>query len=277
MRMIEFEHAMRDPNPAGQLLLRRMARALALTGPLPAVPSLVQWRVSFEAGEGNEWREAPSIRKDDFLRRARPVSSEIQSALRKWAPYLWFSRAENWSDGPRMLPMVLYSVMPTYRAKSKLQYSHELLDREEFESALAVAERRLRSWAAGWFLQVRARGDEEAATRFQRARSGNPAAALLRTGSDFERMFGRERAIIELFIQTLERRENPLESEELQSTLAGLLERFFAGADFRALAPVILAAAESGLTGRAATYQLSVEPLTDREEERLKQEWPRAA
>ena len=275
---IEFEHRSEDVNPAGNILLRRLAQPLGnVEKRLPTAPTLVEWRLRAAAVNPEAWQRTPRIQQAEFLGVARNVSLEVQATLRTWASYVWFSRAEGWSDASLLAPMIFLAAMPLYRARSKAQYSYELLDREGLQAALETAVTRLQPWARAWFHQVRERAGAAAAHRFQWPRMAKLSQKLLRAGSDFEKLLDRERRIIECFVGMLERKEAPGHgADELENLLLDL----YGGADFRELRPVLVAAAARAVEGRPALWsgqQLVLTPLTNLDAPRQQESGRRAA
>lgn len=267
---MNFEFQTFDPNPASNLMLKRLARATTKVIPLINGPALVRWRMVATEPDTmvKAWSRSPEGHTKQFLRAGRRASREIQLSLRLWLPYVWFSRADCWDDTTLATQMLFYAASPVYTAASKMQFTYELLDWAALRRMHERSRDQLRIWSNAWFVQVSERADPAVARFFHSIRRDEWERTFARRHDEFDRLLERERAVIERFLGALESRRPPVEMPGFAESVSTPLGRLFAGADFRELLPVLCAAAnravDEGSTGWSA-IQLTGEYLTNTE------------
>lgn len=277
MPVLEFNHQAYDPNPAGNLFLRRLTRSMQVPLALTNRPSTIQWRCASPASSDKGWRHAPRIRQVAFLPVGRRVSNEIQRTLRGWLPYLWFTNPDHWPETGLALQMLFYAAMPIYQAQSKTQFTHELLDRDALAKVREQTLERLESWSADWAEYLSGRTAGETLRRLQPIRFADSMPTLRYRRDEVEKRLHQERCIIELFIAALEQRQTPA---EVETKLDKILRRHACHGDGDFLKPLILAAADHAVNETPSLWpDLSIEfrPLTNLGDGRRTQEWPIAA
>lgn len=267
-RTTNFEFQTYDPNPASNLMLKRLARATTKVIPLINGPAQVRWRMVAAEPEAvvSAWANSPEAHTKPFLRAGRRVSREIQQALRLWLPYVWFSHADCWEDPALATQMLFYAASPAYTAVSKMQFTYELLDWAALRRMHERSRDQLRIWSNAWFVHVSERADPAVARFFHSMRRAEWERTFARRHDEFDRLLERERAVIERFLGALESRRPPVEMPGFAESVSVPLGRLFAGSDCRELLPVLCAAAnravDEGSTGWSA-IQLTGEYLTN--------------
>ena len=74
------------------------------------------------------WLQAPNNRDPDFFSTYAAVSVAVQRALRRWAPYVYFSDPNRYDDLLAAWPMLVYQAMPPFPGRPKYEFTYDIVD-----------------------------------------------------------------------------------------------------------------------------------------------------
>lgn len=112
------------------LLLAPLAEryALALPDVISSSPIEASFNIALPASSASAWLHAPGQRDAGSGPTWSAVSVALQSALRRWLPYVYFSSGDRWNDTEAAWALLVYSQSRAFTGRTRADLTWDVLD-----------------------------------------------------------------------------------------------------------------------------------------------------
>ncbi len=211
------------------------------------------------------WLDAPGDCSPEYFKVYSRVSVAIQSAMRRWLPYIYFEDLERYETLSLALPLLVYQVSRPFAGRPKHELTYDVLSDRSMDTFFHGLGVRLRAELANVSRLLRASGRPDAAASYAPGqarqilrsvrRSPRLVKSLLAADADFvnalvnlgchcarlrDGMSGNPRQAVKQFAQV---------SADLLKSFQARLRRLYGGQDFTALGSLLLLEATNALAG----------------------------
>jgi hypothetical protein len=102
--------------------------ALALPDVISSGPIETSFNIALPASSASAWLHAPGQRDAGSGPTWSAVSVAIQSALRRWLPYIYFSSGDRWNDTEAAWALLVYSQSRAFIGRTRADLTWDVLD-----------------------------------------------------------------------------------------------------------------------------------------------------
>lgn len=252
-------------------LLGPVAARLGLGVSEAASESRVEVELSWPDEANEVWATMPAPASAAFLAPAARVSVAIQSAMRAWLPYVWFSEPERFEDFDQAAVLMMYSACRPFTPRSKEAFVFDILDHDTPRAMQFSISRNLRYRLEGFEEALNAAGVSNA-RRYAVRRWDRMLELLPNRRHEMNSILVAERELVEGYLDLA----NPAKRERGRIRIERVLRKLFLKRDFSSLGGVFeweAARAACRAMGRPVCFEGKIlansrplEPLTAHED-----------
>lgn len=222
--------------------------------------------------EANEiWAAMPAPASAAFLAPGARVSVAIQSAMRAWLPYVWFSDVERFEDFDQAAVLLMYSACRPFTPRSKEAFVFDVLDHDTPRAMQHSISRNLRYRLEGFEEALNAAGVANA-RRYAVRRWDRMLELLPKRRYEMNSILVAERELVEGYLDLA----NPAKRERGRIRIERVLRKLFLKRDFSRLGGVfeweaaraacLAMGRMDGFAGKILANSRPLEPLTAHED-----------
>jgi len=216
----------------------------------------------------SSWLEAPGEREPSFFETYARVSKAVQSAMRLWLPYVYFSNIERYETLDAAFPLLVYQASPPFNPKPKYDFYYDVTSERSMASFYRASARQLPKELARIEQLLLAAGRNRAAAYYSPACARSILASVQQRPRLLNSLLVADADLIEALVKLgcrgAELRtlagKNPSSAVRALSRFAAefvkafhsRLRRLYAGREFLSLGAMLLVEATRALAGASA-------------------------